>query len=171
MRYDILRERGHQRRYEIKEMLHLLTKDPKVMMDLYPHFKLMDHTINELIQKIKNYCYQAKLKLKIKSTYYGYAAQENTNKTSGIFLDTFCAPIDYGLNTKDFQRICNANNLQVLKLAGYEKYKAKNIDNSLAKFLDHMKFGIIRFNELFRISILSHCFYSKKKMFDSCMST
>ena len=161
----IYSERGHQRRYEIKEMLHLLTKDPKVMMDLYPHFKkkLMDHTINELIQKIKNYCYQAKLKLKGKSTYYGYAAQENITKPV-FFLDTFCAPIDYGLNTKDFQRICNANNLEVLKLAGYEKYKAKNIDNSLAKILDHMKlWDQIRFNELFDQYPKSLSFILKKK--------
>ena len=32
----IYSERGPQRRYEIKEMLHLLTKDPKVMSGFVP---------------------------------------------------------------------------------------------------------------------------------------
>jgi len=113
--------RSNHRRYEIKEMLHLLADgDLDLMYDLHRDFQskyesVWDATPRQMMAALKGKLGRLAARLRGREAYLGYDPTADHKK---IFIDGFGTPIDAGFDTSQVRAMLENAGLELVKMIG-----------------------------------------------------
>ncbi len=112
--------RGHARRYEIKELLHIMSNgDYEKMQRFYKSYgkkylSWIDKSPRQMTAHLRNYLSNYKYRLLRKESNFGYYFRRKKN--SGFFLDRFATPIDHAFTSTELREMFDRAGLELIEM-------------------------------------------------------
>ena len=112
--------RGHVRRYEIKELLRIMSKgDHECMQSFYESYSKkyqswFDKSPRQMAADLRKYVSRWKYRLLRKEENFGYRLRERNNVI--FFLDRFAVPIDHAFTSTELREMLDQAGLELVEM-------------------------------------------------------